>query len=73
MEICYRKKDDIFSISKSYLSIVLEDPNTPGGFNHSGYIILVDKDRHIRAFCNGTDPKDVDKFIPKIQQLLDSE
>ena len=67
------KKDDIFSISKSYLSIVLEDPNTPGGFNHSGYIILVDKDRHIRAFCNGTDPKDVDKFIPKIQQLLDSE
>ncbi len=67
------KKDDIFSISKSYLSIVLEDPNTPGGFNHSGYIILVDQDRHIRAFCNGTDPKDVDKFIPKIQQLLDSE
>lgn len=67
------KKEDIFGISKNYMSIVLEDPDTPGGFNHSGYIILVDKDRHIRAFCNGTIPEDVDKLIPKIQQLLDSE
>ena len=67
------KKEDIFNISKNYLSMVLEDPNTPGGFDHSGYIILVDKDRHVRGFCNGTDPKDVDKFMGKVKQLLDTE
>lgn len=64
------KKEDIFSISKNYMSIVLEDPDAPGGYDHSGYIILVDKDRHIRAYCNGTDPADVDKFIDKIKVLL---
>lgn len=64
------KKEEIFSISKNYMSIVLEDPDAPGGYDHSGYIILVDKDRHIRAYCNGTDPADVDKFIDKIKVLL---
>ncbi len=67
------KKEDIFNISKNYLSMVMEDPNTPGGFDHSGYIILVDEDRHVRGFCNGTDPKDVDKLMDKVRQLLDSE
>lgn len=66
------KKEDIFGISKNYMSIVLEDPDAPGGYDHSGYVILVDKKRHIRAYCNGTDPADVDKFIVKIETLLKS-
>jgi len=67
------KKKDIFDISKNYMSIVLEDPDAPGGYDHSGYVILVDRNRHIRAYCNGTDPADVDGFIIKVTQLLDSE
>jgi protein SCO1 len=66
------KKEDIFGISKNYMSIVLEDADAPGGYDHSGYVILVDKTRHIRAYCNGTDPADVDKFILKIETLLKS-
>jgi len=66
------KKEEIFSISRNYMSIVLEDADAPGGYDHSGYVILVDKTRHIRAYCNGTDPADVDKFILKIETLLSS-
>ncbi len=67
------KKEDIFKISKNYMSIVLEDADAPGGYDHSGYIILVDKKRHIRAYCNGTDPADVDKFIKNTVILLNAE
>ena len=55
------------------MSIVLEDADAPGGYDHSGYIILVDKSRHIRAYCNGTDPVDVDRFIKNVALLLKAE
>lgn len=67
------KKEEIFRISKNYMSIVLEDADAPGGYDHSGYIILVDKQKHIRAYCNGTDPADVDKFIKNVALLLNAE
>ena len=31
---------------------------------------LVDKNRRIRAFCDGTDPVSVDKFLVDIEYLL---
>ena len=49
----------------------IEDPGAPGGFDHSGRLILVDTDRHVRAFCNGTDPEEVTEFMKEIDQLLD--
>ncbi len=66
-------KDAIYEIADDYFSIAIENPDAPGGFDHSGRIILVDKNRHIRSFCNGTDPKSVDKFIRDIEQLLEQE
>jgi hypothetical protein len=33
-------------------------------------LILVDKKRHVRAFCDGTDAKDVDRFMDDIVRLL---
>ena len=65
-------KDEIFSIADEYFVAALEDPNAPGGFDHSGRLILVDKDRHIRSFCNGTDPEEVDVFMTDIDILLDA-
>ena len=64
-------KDKIFDIADEYFIAAMENPDAPGGFDHSGRIILVDKDRHIRAFGEGTDPESVDKFMVQIQQLLD--
>ncbi len=63
-------KDDIYEIADDYFSIAIEDPDAPGGFDHSGRLILVDPNRHIRSFCDGTDPESVDQFMKDIQTLL---
>lgn len=64
------ERDSIYSIADDYFSIAKEDPKSPGGFDHSGRLILVDKKRHVRAFCDGTDAEDVDRFMKDIEQLL---
>lgn len=63
-------KDEILEIADDYFSIAIEDPDAPGGFDHSGRLILVDEDRHVRSFCNGTDPESVDRFMEDIDKLL---
>lgn len=63
-------KAEIYDIADDYFSIVVEDKYAPGGFDHSGRLILVDKNRHIRSFCDGTNPEDVDKFMMDIEALL---
>ena len=65
--------DAIYGIADDYFSVAKEDPNTPGGFDHSGRLILVDKNRHVRSFCDGTDAEDVDRFMKDISKLLAEE
>lgn len=64
------EKGEVMEIADEYFVVAYEDPEAPGGFDHSGKIILVDKDRHIRAFAEGTDPEDVDRFIKDIEILV---
>ncbi|MCF8237086.1 MAG: SCO family protein [Saprospiraceae bacterium] len=64
-------EDDIYQIAGNYFSIAKKDPSVPGGFDHSGRLILVDEDRRVRSFCDGTDPQSVDQFMTDIQCLLD--
>jgi len=64
------EKQAILDIAEDYFNIALEDSDAPGGYNHSGRLILVDKNRRIRAFCDGTDSESVDKFMVDIQHLL---
>ena len=66
-------REDIFTIAEAYFNIVVEDPSAPGGYDHTARLILVDQNRHIRAFCNGTDEQQVDKFIRDIETLLNEE
>ncbi len=63
-------KEKIYEIADDYFSVAIEDSDSPGGFDHSGRLILVDKKRHIRSFCDGTDPASVDKFMLDIDRLL---
>ncbi len=63
-------KQEIFDIAEDYFNIAMDDNDAPGGYNHSGRLILVDENRRIRAFCDGTDPKAVDKFMDDIDLLL---
>jgi protein SCO1 len=63
-------ENQIYDIAEDYMSIALEDPDAPGGFDHSGWLILVDQNRHIRSFCDGTDDEDGDRLIKDIKFLL---
>lgn len=66
-------KFKIYEIANKYFAVAKEDPDAPGGFDHSGNIILVDSKRRVRSFADGTDANSVNKFIQDIQLLLDEE
>lgn len=66
-------KDAIYDIADDYFSIAIEDPDAPGGFDHSGKIILVDDKRRVRSFADGTDPESVDRLIADMEKLLRME
>ena len=63
-------KFKIYDIANRYFAVAKEDPDSPGGFDHSGNIILVDKKGRVRSFANGTDAEAVDKFMLDIDLLL---
>ncbi len=63
-------KDQVEPVANEYFNIAFEDKSAPGGFDHSGRLILIDGQGHIRAFCDGTDPDSVDKFMDDIDVLL---
>jgi len=67
------EKDSIFELADSFFVSVVDDPSAPAGFDHSGRIILLDKNRHVRGFCEGVDPESVTAFFPTIDQLLTEE
>ncbi len=62
--------DAIYGIADDYFSVATVNPEAPGGFDHSGRLILVDTARHVRSFCDGTDARDVDRFMEDIDALL---
>jgi protein SCO1/2 len=67
------EKDSMFHLADQYFVSVVEDPSAPSGFDHSGRIILLDKNRHVRGFCEGVDPESVTGFFKTIDQLLNEE
>jgi protein SCO1 len=63
--------DEVYGMADDYFSVAIEDSSSPGGFDHSGRLILVDKNRHVRSFCDGTSAEEVTRFMDDIQVLLD--
>lgn len=63
-------KDEIYAIADDYFNIVVDDESAPGGFDHSGRLVLIDQNRHLRSYCNGTNPEEVDRFMQDIEKLL---
>ena len=66
-------KDELYGLADDYFNIVVEDESAPGGFDHSGRIVLVDQAGYIRSYANGLDPVAVDTLILDIWQLLDEQ
>lgn len=64
-------QDSIYGIAdKYYLVIPSVDPSVEGGFNHDGRLVLVDKKKRVRSFCDGTNAESVDRFMKDIEILL---
>ena len=64
-------KDKIYTIAeKSYVSAAQEAADAPGGFVHSGYLLLIDRQRRIRGVYEGTDSLAVMRLAEEIETLL---
>lgn len=70
-EFAYGTRDEVYTIAeKSYLTSVQEDSTEKGMYVHQGWLVLIDKDRRMRAVYDGTDPKSVEKLNEDIPVLL---
>lgn len=69
------KKADLKRLGeKGYLSVSgYTSDEMPNEDNHSDYIYLIDKNRHIRGFYSGTDAKQVDQLIEDLRYLIEHE
>ena len=65
--------DLIYEMADKYFVAALVNEDAPGGFDHSGRIILVDENRHVRAFAEGTDPEDVTRFMQDVENFLNEK
>ena len=64
------EKEETYDLALDYFNTAYEDSDVPGGFNHSGKLVLTDKNGHIRSFSEGTDPEETPKLIRDIKILL---
>lgn len=64
------EKDSIYKIAEYYLAEVGEDSDAPGGYIHSGYFTLIDPQKRIRGYYDGTKPEDTERLISDIKILL---
>ncbi len=63
-------KTEIYDITEDYNSSAVEGDQYPDGFDHSGYLILIDGKGFTRAFARGTDRESTNKLIEDINTLL---
>ncbi len=64
-------KDSIMHIAtSSYYATAYPDSAAPGGFTHSGALLLIDRDKHIRGVYDGTSDKETERLIKDIKTLL---
>jgi len=64
------EKAEIYELAaKGYLLVAGEDYKAPGGFIHTNLFALIDKEKHIRGFYDGTSVAEVDKLIEEITVL----
>jgi len=64
------KKTELYAQARyGYLISALEGDGGPEDFIHSDKLVLIDKDRRIRGYYDGTDTKDVKRLIDEIEVL----
>jgi protein SCO1/2 len=65
-------RKQIYSLArKTYFAAITEGDGGPDDFVHTENFVLVDKDKKLRGFYDGTSKKDVDRLITDIYALLE--
>ncbi len=57
-------------IQKDYLLSATRDSTAPGGYVHSGALVLVDGQAQIRGFYNGVNEAEVARLVTDYKMLL---
>ena len=63
-------KANIYGMSDHYLVFTKEDENVAGGYDHSGYLVLIDHNKLIRGVYDGTSEEETDKLLKDMDILL---
>jgi protein SCO1 len=64
------EQDSLYNMARYYMVPAQEDADAPGGYIHSGAFILLDGNRHVRGFYDGTKPEEVDEMMEDMRWLL---
>lgn len=63
-------KQEIYRYARKSLQVVATDGDGgPGDFIHSELLVLIDKEKRIRGYYNGTEPKEVEALLRDIGRL----
>jgi protein SCO1 len=69
--LCTGNKDEIYALGvNDYKLPAQEDALALGGFLHSEYMVLVDKDKRIRGYYDGTKTTEVNRMMEDIKVLM---
>jgi len=64
-------QDEIYDICENhYMAYAKKDSLAEGGYIHSGFLILVDKNRFVRGAYDGTRPEMADSIAADVKRLL---
>jgi protein SCO1 len=55
---------------KGYYAIAKKDAESPGGYAHSGGLLLIDRAGHIRGVYDGTNATETKRLIADIERLI---
>lgn len=65
-----RSQEEAFDMAQRYIVVAATDSSSADGYTHSGNIMLMDRNKHIRGAYDGTDEKAVSRLIADIELLL---
>jgi protein SCO1/2 len=66
------EKEEIYGMADAYMVAASEDPKAPGGYAHSGAFMLIDGERRIRGYYDGTKEEDTELLIRDMYTLLNA-
>lgn len=62
-------REEIHRLADLYMVAAEEDPNSPGGYMHSGAFVLMDGQHRIRGYYDGTQEEDAHQLMDAIRLL----